>query len=978
MSKWITRKIMPDVMKAIEATDRFTYVFYITSKGGEGKTVLLRQIGAELGSPDGISPNFPWSGILDLYHSGTNTNSGLEAHLSQALETDDKEFQPYRDERDAYAARRMAGLVGSELEKERERMAEVFAECVNEVTRWSRVVIALDTTERIQYEVDEVQKLCQMEDESTTVRAWLLDQLRRWENCVVLLVGRPEADPYLGKALEETLTTAPGVRYKAMTLGGFDAGEVREYFAQKESEFSAVREFDPEFRHRLWEVTGGSPIRLDLAIEVVRHWLGFDQFREEIMKGSVEDVREQLDRLLIEHVLSGDPDDPVHKALRYLAAARKGLEANLLHHLAGEWDLNECQAHLSAVAELGFVKRHPEDKRLFLHDEMYLLCDTYLFKPEEVQRLSQRIVDWYEDRKGDGKERQQDLLVDSLLYRLRANPREGYRWYARQAEFAIRAVEAGFDMRLRSEVMALLKSESPVDKRLLRDAPGLVEEFNCDGAARWVKRLMVRGKNKEAVEIAEKTCPIFCPADDSAFKLAKADIAVYQAQAMIYTGRAREALDLLKGVIANIEGESKPEELASHDAESYDGWRRNMVLGRTHNNLGYAYWMHFGHYEAALKEFRAAIPYFHASELKEELANTNDNMGRVYALRRHPTRAETLVDEGLALRRELGRDYRIALSLNSRAVVCLEFEEPHRARRLGEEALGIFEGLGAQRGIGLALVTLGRSLRHLGNLWIEGVYSFKDCDQFFRDGADCLDRAIYIFEHRVDEPVRLVEALNELGCVYRDRAGLAGKMSSDSPLAKTIALEAIKRLERCIELADSYQFSVQFVDACEDLASTYLLRHHYDNVRLWLDHAEERVPDVYKFKVGQTLPQIPAEERVEAFWLQMGKIELLHGSLVFDLGTDSGTRPATREVLRETAEHYLLSAAYFEKYSDRAVGLKDTFRQMYVRFKFSSLEDLGYMQKEMLPALADKYSINLTRLGRFFEDTLGLALEWQP
>jgi tetratricopeptide (TPR) repeat protein len=982
MPEWIPRKIMPDIMEAIEVTDRSTYVFYITSEGGEGKTILLRQIGMDLGSPDGMASNFPWSGILDLYHADVNSSSGLETRLSRALETGG-EFQRYRDERDAYAARREAGYVGPELEAERARMAEVFAECMNDVTRWSRVVIALDTTERMQYEVDEVQKLCGLEGEATTVRAWLLDQLRHWENCVVLLAGRPEADPYLGKALAEALTAVPRVHYETRTLGGFDEDEVCAYFELKKVEFPALEDLEPSFCQRLWEVTEGKPIRLDLSVEVIQHGLGFDQFREKVETGSAEEVCNEIDLLLIEHVMRGEPDSSLRNILRYLAVARKGLDAGLLQYLEKEWEPEECQSRLDTIAERGFVKRHPEDERLLLHDEMFQLCDTYLLQPEEVQRLSACIVEWYDKQiePVEDEKRRQNIQVDSLLYRLRANPDEGYHWYARQAEFAIRAAEVGFDMRMRSEVMAFLKSLSPVDQRLLSDTPGLAEEFNRDSATHWIKRLMAWGENDQSVSIAETVLDAslaFFPSDEPEFELARADLVVYFAQALIYTGRVQPGVDLLRKVIANLEGEHRPEELAPQEAKTYTGWRRNLVLGRAHNNLGYAYWMHLGHYRAALREFRSALPYFRASELWEELANTNDNMGRVYARLRHQTRAETLVEESLSLRRELGRDYRIALSLNSRAIVHLEFGEPHRARRLSEDALSIFEVLEAQRGIGLALITLGRSLRDLGALWTQRLYPYQDCDRFLSDGAKHLDRAIGIFEQIVDEPVRLVEALNQRGCTYRERARLALQMAPDRPLARTISLGAIQDLERAIKLAKEYKLLVWYVDSCEDLAQIYFLRGDFDSTEVWLQSAEENVPEDYKIREGGLPVELPEEERIEAFLLQMGKIELLRGNLVFAVGTEGDVRLAPREVLRKAAQHYMLSAVYFERYSYRAVGLRATFKQMYDRFKLISLDDLEYLREEALPELANQYSIDLSRLGSFFEDTLGLAVEWQP
>jgi len=975
MPEWIPRKIMSEVWAAIEAQDRSTCVFYITGEGGEGKTILLRQVGMELGSPDGIAPGPRWSGILDLYHADVNSSSGLEVRLSQALETAGQ-FQHYRNERDAWTGRREAGMIDQQLEAQRIGLASVFAECMNDVTGKTRVVVALDTTERIQYEVDAIQKQCGIEGESTTVRAWLLDQLCRWENCVVLLVGRPEGDPYLQKALEETLRTHPRVHYKAMTLGGFDRDEARAYFEQEKAAFPEMGDLDPAFWDRLWEMTEGRPIRLDLAMEVIRHGLGFDQLQDKVMTGTAEEVREEIDHLLTEAVMGNEPDRSMRSILRYLAVARKGLDAGLLQHLAGEWDRKECQSRLDEIASRRFVKRHPEDERLFLHDEMYPLCDIYVLKPEEVQRLSKRIVEWYEGQMqatNDEKKRQ-DLQTESLLYRLRASPREGYHWYAECADPAIGAAQVDFDMRMRSEVMAFLNSQSPVDRQLLRATPALVEEFNCDAAAGWVKRVMVRGENERAVSVAERiwdTCPGLYPPDDPRFALAWADLTVYHAQALTYTGEAQRAGNLLRKVIATHEGSNLPEQLAPQDANTYVGWRRNLVLGTAHNNLGYAHWMHLGHYQAALRELRLALPYFRASVLWEELANTNDNLGRVYALLRHRTRAETLVDEGLRLRRQLGRDYRIGLSLNSRAIVHLEFKEPHRAQRLSAEALRIFEQLGTQRGTGLALITLGRSLRQLGGLWKTGEYLHQECDQFLSDSARHLERAVNIFERVVKEPVRLVEALNELGCTHREQARLAYETAPDSPRARVISLEAIRYLERSIMLAEEHQVPMWYVDSSEDLAQIYFLRHDYGNTSDWLQRAEEAVPEDYKLRADRVRKKIPEEECVEAFWLQMGKIELLHGNLAFDIGTEGGAKPATLEVLEEAAEHYLLSIAYFERFSVEAVGLSATFKHTYDGFKYCTFDELQYLREKTLPSIANKYAIDKSRLERFFEDTLG-------
>jgi tetratricopeptide (TPR) repeat protein len=983
MEQWIRRKVTPQIMEAIHASDRSTHVFYITSKGGTGKTVLLRQIGVQLGSEDGIQPHFPWSGILDLYHAAVNSSSGLERHISNVLEAESKEFQCFRDERAAYAERRSAGLIGRELEDERVQMARVFTECVNVVTRWGRAVIALDTTERIQHEVDEVQRLCDLQDESTTVRAWLLDQLRRWHNCVVLLVGRPEGPetPNLGAALAQALADVPAIQYHALELGGFDLTECRQYLALKRAQYQPdLEELGEGYCERLYEVTEGRPILLELAVEVIRHSLGFDDLWQEMQGGDLKKIRAKIERLLIDLVMGGEANHPLQDVLRYLATSRKGLNSSLLQHLAGGWDLETCQAKLQQVRRFSFVKQHAEDERLFLHDEMYLMCDRYLLRPEEVQELSARIVEWY-DRQIAAEtdaDKRQSLEVDSLFYRLRANPEEGYHWYVKQTEFAIRGVQVGFDMRLHNEAMSFFKSQSPADKRILENTPGLAQELNCDSVARWVKRLLVRGELEQAVGVAVRVIGMpegLCAPNGPWFALARADVRVHQAQAMIYLGgRDGKAVSLLKNAIAELEGQRHPEVLALEDADAYAGWRRNLVLGRAHNNLGYIYWMHLGQYRAALDAFRAALPYFRQPGLQEELANTSDNMGRVAALLRHPTRAESLVDTALQLRHELGREYGMALSLTSRAIVHLEFGEFNLALRTSQQALNVFEGLGTGRGVGLALITAGRAERGLGAQWRVSrfSYSYEECEDHLRAAATYLDRAVRIFEGEIREPVRLAEACNELGCIFRERMRLAIERNPSSALIRTTALEAVRWLRRSCELAQEHGFAIWLVDSCEDLARVYLYQHDYDNAQLWLERAEKSIPDEYKLNLGRAPDQIPVEESVEAFWRNMGKIELTRGNLGWLQATQAGELPTTRIVREKAVEHYLLAATYFEHYSDRDPGIRSTLGYVYNRCKDCSLEELRYLRNDWLPEVARRYFIDARRLRAFFEDTMGL------
>lgn len=1002
MSSWIPRKLTASIMQAVEAEDGSTHIFYITSAGGEGKTVLLRQIGCELGSPDGIAPAGRWSGIIDLYHSDLNNPSGLERHLAEGLEKDSTAFIEYFRMREELAEMQRSGVPAGDAERLRADVVRKFVDGFNYAAAEIRPVIALDTAERMQYQVDEVQRRHAIERESTSLRAWLLEQLPRWRNCIVLVVGRPDADPHeeeragFGQALAERLAERPAdaaeISYHPLVLGGFDPEEARKFFERRMEDMPDDVIIDDELRERLRQVFDGNPIRLEMALYLAAVGHGWDAFRSTIRQGAAEEIREQADKQLIELTMEQDADDRVRRVLSYLAAARKGLTADLLAHLLKSSDLQACRDLLHAVADRPFVKTRPNTDAYFLHDAMYELCDAHLLTPDFAQRASLRIVEWYE-APGQPADKQDDRKVDSLLYRLRADPGAGYDWFLREDDEAVRSAETELDMRLHNELLAFLNSPSVLDKQMIAAArPALEERFEADNAAAWVKRLLFRGKNKEAQRVAAEIMqsrPAFV--HDPALYLGWAEFAVFAAQTGIYLAEPQPAIALLKEVIQALEGEENPAEVAARDAGSFAGRRRNLLLGRAHNNLGYVYWLPQGHLQAALSEFRAASAYFQHSSLEEELANTDDNMGRVYALLRHRTRSEMLVEEGLDIRRQLGREYRTALSLNSLAIVHREFSPPERARVFADRARLICEQLDARRGVGLADITLGAALRSLGS--DEEVYSADEAEHHFSDSLHYLREALTIFDPKVvDEPVRRVEALNELGSLHRGWAKrLLKEKPSEAARVDRLLRAAVQNYRDCIRLADEKGFLAHYVDACEDLAEAFMVNGRYAEAREWLDRATDKTPDVYKIGRDGPSPRLPDEECVELLWLMLGKIELARGEIEAATGPNPDDQAARLDWLHRVVEHYVLSAYYFERFASDRTRLERTFSRMYKSLKGCSREELAHVRDTVLPQIGAEYKIDTEarsemkdqtnpdrlgyrRLGNFFDDTLGATL----
>jgi tetratricopeptide (TPR) repeat protein len=969
--------LQAEIEAAARAEDRSTHVFLITGQGGDGKTVLLRQVGMGFGSPDGIQAAGPWSGIIDLYHSDLNSNSGLELYLAEVYGKEG-EFDRFLDERAEYDRIRKSGVPAGDLETARAGLGDYFAEGMNTFASWSRPVVALDTAERIQYEQDDVQTLCGLDEESTTVRAWLFEQLARWRNCVVLIAGRPQTEGLLARLIQRNSARWAHVKVHNAALGGFDDEEADAYFAKWRATLEARDRLTPEFFTRLRTVTRGNPVRLELAYEIAGHGFGLEELRAAVMSGEAGAVQETLDRLLIRKFMEFEAPDML-RVMRYLSLARKGLTAPLLAYLE-DGDAAHAAQELEAIAHVSFIKHRERDDSYYFHDELFDLCDREMWETPQAQRTSRRIAAWYDEQLAAGikDERAADLLVDSLFYRLRASPEEGYAWFLQRDDDAIRSAGPGLDLRLHNELMAFLRSASKIDCELLGAHPSLGEQVFADAAAAWVKRFGVRGKNREAIERIANTVQAYRlghPELASKNPLGWAEFDVYRAQAHMYAGKPHEAVAILKQVISN-QGEEQP-------SGRMAGWRANLVRGRAHNNLGYVYWNPLGRLEAALREFALARDYFAASNLQEELANTLDNMSRVYATLRHQTRAEALVETGMAIRLQEGREYRTALSQNSLAIVHLEFGRPHRAQRLAKQAQVTCDRLNVKRGIGLTSITLGHALRSLGK--IDEIHSFAESEECFSESLRELRRAAELFEKEVYEPVRLVEALNQLGSTYRDWARLTRRQPDAGPQKVAGLLDgAVRNFKRSIEEAEKYGFKAQAADACEDLAETLLMQERRQEAEQWLERGAQQIPDEYKLARGavnvgrpaQKRAQIPLHERVESYWLMLGKIELTRGTIVYEREPKPApVTPERRAWLQEMVEHFVLAAYYFESFSDEATRLKDTFRRMYEAFTGSSVEERRWIGDVVLQDAAEQYGIEIDRLDRFYADTLGMALE---
>jgi len=390
-----------------------------------------------------------------------------------------------------------------------------------------------------------------------------------------------------------------------------------------------------------------------------------------------------------------------------------------------------------------------------------------------------------------------------------------------------------------------------------------------------------------------------------------------------------------------------------------------------------------GNYEAALREFSAAISYFLVEKrLAEELATAYDNMGRVYAQLGYRTRADLLIEHGRQIRQMIQNDYRYALSLNSKATADLAFGQPYRALVTSEEALGIFKQQGKPgiRGAGLALITQGRAQRYLGAYW-RYCRNPARFEHHLREAIKTLEEARDIFLS-VKEDIRVFQAYNELGCAYRELVALSQGSDTES------ALQARHYLEKSLEAAPREKYPALYVDACEDLARTYFILGKRKEAEGYLRQAERATPKDYKLGRNGQFCAVPPEECVEDYWQQLGKIHVLRGDMMFDKKRPCTSTPQMRQAI----EHYVLAACYFGRFLERPLDPSSvsedehlyppsqprlTSHRLFIEHLYGHLsqleaEDILRIGQELLPELERTYVLKPSWLGVFRQEVLEL------
>ena len=282
-SRWrlptITRQDSTMVGRSAEIDKLLSYLrarkarhfVYYWAHGGLGKTRLLEELLAKVQDE---GPGYHASGIIDLYHTDTHSNSDVERAIVEGVDRGEP-LVPRSTVMSASATSSCAswGLTRGYLETRRAQLSELFVAEFNQMADEAhKLVLTFDTVELLQYESSLVEEQAGLDTVDTRLKPWLLSVLPQLRNVLVVFAGRPkkpapgeQTDPQA--RLVNDLTNAFGDELEIIELQPLTREESIEFIHK-------LPDGDVVLPEKYWAVahklTGGRPIFLHLLADLLR------------------------------------------------------------------------------------------------------------------------------------------------------------------------------------------------------------------------------------------------------------------------------------------------------------------------------------------------------------------------------------------------------------------------------------------------------------------------------------------------------------------------------------------------------------------------------------------------------------------------------------------------------------------------------------------------------------------------------------
>ncbi|MGB4804130.1 MAG: ATP-binding protein [Anaerolineae bacterium] len=955
-------EILAAAEKAFEYPSSQPSVLFLTGEGGIGKTRIVQSIIESAKSNDNLQVT---RSIVDFYHVPTHSEYGLAEALHSVLTPPRSPFTRYENEKRALERMRLSGEV-SNVGEQRLRVLQAFTEDMTRLAQGKRIVLTLDTAERLVYSVGQ-------EPVTPILFAdcwnWLVQSLPQWKNVTLVIAGRDSARP-----LVESLRRMVGEDFVSVVpVGSFSEAESIAYFdevahtARKHSRLEIaqrVQSLDRDARLLAHRLAGGRPIMLALLVDYLTAGPGSlsEILHPAEQNQGLTDRHYGLARLKTQLVGRLMELRPLGDVISALGRTPKGCDQELLAKLL-DIPVAEAGNRLNDTRRLSIIKVRPADQRVFLHDEIYaLLREEVYAHPADVReaaRFSNVILTYYDEQidrcrteldrlyapaEVEGKEKLdlsrlsethttlQTLWAEFVFYELRRDAAAGFRHYYRLIREASLNGDTQWDVQLQAELQTFLAEwgVSP-STEFIDDLPMRLVRSSL--MPRSMVRALVNGQLQAALTEGEHLRRTMSDIIAMYPVVNEGILNAWEASALIYLGgeenlkMARDKLTLTIGGLHDLLRKDPQD----HGMQDIELWRSRAVLAFAHRIRGYLFWV-LGLLQDSAKDYRQAAALWRRVNLKIEMATTLKDMGFVLSEAGESVTGRNLVKDALALQRELGPRSPVGLSLNTLAKIDIHEGAYESAIVFSEKALVLFRALGDQRGIGLALLALAEAKRRASGT--EKVPAPENKVELLRAARDHAQEALEVFQN-IGEKMRQIEALIECGCACRDWVHVRSVAPSFRDDVERLAQEAAEMLARAAEMATDSMIYKK-VDALVNLA---WLRFYAAQDSLLEDAAQKAnaaIPDEYRIRpLRGGRPKISSDRVQVSLWPQLGKLYTLEGHRAFKNfeKTHVSDSDQQKQHLKMATRNYALGLEYDVFYSPDHRGLRQMKEQVYENFK---------------------------------------------
>lgn len=957
-------------------------VISIIDEGGAGKTKLLEEtLRGAAGLPNVVAAREP----IDFYLMPPHIRYGLADGLYNVFKPSETSSPQFDQLREQVERARVLGDATSTA-KIRDQAVGAYEEYFKGLASQKRMVAALDTAERIVYDIPEMPRFIAGVADSWK---WLLSFLPQLSNFVILVAGREQAR----RLLHDLPSLA--VRWEEITLGPLTELEAIEYFdvlaetartRGRDDVATRIAKVTRGQRQVVWKLSEGKPISLSLFADLISLESPVPAPLQKTLSeleaqspGELGKMRKDLNELLIIRLIENRfiNQQLLGDTIKAMGRAPRGVNVKLLNKLLGgpEEDAEQGLRDFSylSIARKRRLEAQPKNEsetpiveRWFLHDEMYKLLEEHIYsKPEdapEEREATERIQKYYQERttvrrkeldeifdpvEKSGAEpnmdelsyvesRRRNLLTEDVYYRLKHDWLNGFRWYYRYSRQATLSGETEIDFRLQSVLLEYISERQRGTSQT--NEPESLDLSQVFGVI--AMRPIVRYWAEQKYDLAlEEVKHYRRDGQELLAQGAPGNPAILDIwEAYLFTTRGgdqnlHEAEQILNRVLDELRPIVSTE--IADDLKLQRPWRTKAIYALGHRVRGYLY-RYRGQLRRAVKDYTIAARLWRDLDVLAEQAETLNSLSYVLTLLGEFGDARALVKNAIGLRRLIGPRYPVGLSLNTLAIVSLYEGNYGRAVRETNRALALFRGLRHRRGIGLSFLNLAEALRRQSQTddVPENDKKISQLREARRHAIEALD----IFQLEAPEILYEVSALVELGCIYRDWAKVVKQ--SGGPFTEVLELsrEAQSYLERAATRAGD-RMLYRKVDALVNLA--WLGYFVQDTALITRANIEAQLsfPPNYYLNPTTGKPEIDPDDAEVQLFSQIGKLNTLVGNLAFDRfdleEAKKGSRDQNlmREALEEAAYYYTLGLAYNRVMSATYRDVRRAEDEIYERMK---------------------------------------------